>query len=96
MEQLGFHWNDFHEILYMSIFRKSVKKTHVSLKSDKNYGFLRMGNISDKICKENQNTISGSINSPPPENPAVYEIMWKNAVESGRPQITIRQMRILC
>jgi hypothetical protein len=27
---------------------------------------------------------------------AVYEIMWKNAVESGRPQITIGRMRIAC
>jgi hypothetical protein len=26
MEQLGFHWWDFHEILYLWILRKSVKK----------------------------------------------------------------------
>jgi len=24
MEQFGPHWKDFHEILYLSIFRKSV------------------------------------------------------------------------
>jgi hypothetical protein len=24
--ELGFHWTDFHEILYLNIFRKSVKK----------------------------------------------------------------------
>jgi hypothetical protein len=24
MQQLGSHWTDFHEILYLSIFRKSV------------------------------------------------------------------------
>jgi len=26
MEQLGFHWTDFHKILYLGIFRKSVEK----------------------------------------------------------------------
>ena len=30
------------------------------------------------------------------ENPTLYEIMWKNIVERGRPQITIRRMRIVC
>ena len=37
MEQLGFHWTDFHEIWYTRIFfQKSVEKIQVSLKSDKN------------------------------------------------------------
>jgi hypothetical protein len=36
MEKLGSHWMDFHEILYLSIFRKSVHKIPVSLQSDKN------------------------------------------------------------
>ena len=30
------HWKDFHEILYLNIFRKSVEKIQVSLKSDQN------------------------------------------------------------
>jgi len=30
-EQLGSRWTDFHEILYFSIVRKSVKKSQVSL-----------------------------------------------------------------
>jgi hypothetical protein len=34
------HWTDFHEIWYVGIFRKSVAKVQVSLKSDKNYGTL--------------------------------------------------------
>ena len=54
------------------IFRKSVEKIQVSLKSDKNNGtfhkdqykflvtsrsfLLRMRNVSDKSCRENQNT----------------------------------------
>jgi hypothetical protein len=29
MERLGFHWTDFHEIGYLSIFRKSVDRIHV-------------------------------------------------------------------
>ena len=36
MEKLGSHWSDFHEILYFSIFRKTVNKIQVSLKSNKN------------------------------------------------------------
>jgi len=36
MEQLASQWTDFHEILYLSIFRKFVEKIQVSLKSDKN------------------------------------------------------------
>jgi hypothetical protein len=40
MEQLGSYWTDFHEIWYLSIFRKSVEKIQVSLKSDKNNGYL--------------------------------------------------------
>ena len=30
------------------------------------------------------------------ENRAVYEIMWENIVEQGRPQATIWRMRIAC
>jgi hypothetical protein len=30
------------------------------------------------------------------ENRAVYEIMWKNFAEPGRPQITIWRMLITC
>ena len=29
-------------------------------------------------------------------NPAVYEVMWKNIAERGRPQMTIWRMRIAC
>jgi hypothetical protein len=43
MEQLGSHWKNFHEILYLSIFRKSVMKNQVSLKSDKNKGYFIQG-----------------------------------------------------
>jgi len=36
MEQLGYHWTDFHEILNLGIFQKCVQGSQVSLKSDKN------------------------------------------------------------
>jgi hypothetical protein len=38
MEQLGSQSNDFHENSYLSIFRKSVEKIQLLLKSDKNNG----------------------------------------------------------
>jgi hypothetical protein len=40
MEQLGPHRKDFHEILYLSIFRIFVEKIQISLKSDKNNGYF--------------------------------------------------------
>jgi hypothetical protein len=36
MEQLGPHQTEFHEIWYLSFFRKSVAKIQISLKSEKN------------------------------------------------------------
>jgi hypothetical protein len=72
MEQLGSphsHWTDFHGIWYFSIFRKSDEKIQVLLKSDKHNGLLtwkqiysfdhillRMRNVTDKSCRDNQNT----------------------------------------
>jgi len=40
MEQLGSNYTDFQEILFLSIFRKSVEKIQVSLKSGKNNGYF--------------------------------------------------------
>jgi hypothetical protein len=71
-KQIGSHRKDFHENLYLGIFRKSVQNILVSLKSGKIKGILhedrysifiisrsvllRMRNVSDKSCRENQNT----------------------------------------
>jgi hypothetical protein len=41
MEKFGFHWKDFHETLYLNIFRKSVEKFQVWLKCGKNKGASR-------------------------------------------------------
>jgi hypothetical protein len=40
MEQLGSHWSDVYEIWYLNIFKKSVYKIQVLLKSEKNNGIL--------------------------------------------------------
>jgi hypothetical protein len=40
MEYLGSHWKDLHEMLYWNIFGKSVDKIQVSLKLDKNNGYI--------------------------------------------------------
>jgi len=50
---------------------------------------LRMRNIRDKGCRENQNTRSVFANFFFPENPAVYDVMWKNMVESVSPHVII-------
>jgi hypothetical protein len=38
IEQLGSHWMNFHEIWYLNMYRKSLEKIQVSLKSDKHNG----------------------------------------------------------
>jgi hypothetical protein len=40
MKQLGSHWTNFQEILYVTIFRKRDLKFRVSLQSDKNNGYF--------------------------------------------------------
>jgi 6-phosphogluconolactonase/glucosamine-6-phosphate isomerase/deaminase len=55
-----------------------------------------MRNVSDKICRENQNTYFLFNNFFIFENHSVYETMWKNILEPGRSQMTIRRMRITC
>jgi len=42
-----------------------------------------MRNVSDKHCKENQNT-RAIFSTCFSDNHAFYEITWKNIVESGR------------
>ena len=40
MKELGSHWTEFYEILYLSIFTKSVEKIQISLKCGKNNGYF--------------------------------------------------------
>jgi hypothetical protein len=97
----SYHRTAFHEILCLSIYRKSVDKIQVSFKScNNNWHFtLRPIHSFDKIykeiCTENQNTHFTSDNYFS-ENRAVYEIMWKNTADPDRSQMTIRRMRSAC
>jgi hypothetical protein len=102
MEQLGPTGRMFMKS-DMSLFLLTLERIQVSLKSDTNnvtlhedrYTFLiisrslhiTMRIVSDKICRENQNTIFCSVTFFF-ENPAIYD-MWKNILERGRPQMTI-------
>jgi hypothetical protein len=102
-------WTDFHEISYLSIFRKSVAKIQVSLKSDKNAlnedqctfmiisrsVIFGMKNISDKSFRESRNT-HFMFSYFFFVNHAIYEIIWNCTVEQGRPQMTIWRMRMAC
>jgi len=45
MEQLGSYLTDFCEIWYLSIFRTTVEKIQVSLKSDKDNGYFTLRSI---------------------------------------------------
>ena len=38
VEQLRYHWMDFHEIWYLSIFGRYVQEIQIVLKCDKNCG----------------------------------------------------------
>jgi len=110
MEHLGSHWTDFHEIWYLSIYWKSVLKLQVSLISGKNNRYcawrpiyisyrsfsVSMRNVRDRSYRENQNTHFVFSNCFFSENRAVYEIMWKNIVERGKPQVAIWRMRFAC
>ena len=41
-EQLSSHWTDFHEILYLSIFRKYIENMQLSFKSNDNRGYFTL------------------------------------------------------
>ena len=54
---------------------------------------LRMKYVSDESCRENQNTHFVFSNFFFFQKSCVYEKMWKNIVEQGRPQMTIWRIR---
>ena len=106
--RLPLNWFSCSLILF--ILRKCVEETEVSLKSDKNNGYytwrpvyifyrsrwiLRMRNVSDKNCRENQNT-NFVFNKFFFFIRVVCGITWKNIVEPGRPQMTVWHLRNAC
>jgi len=56
---------------------------------------LRMKNVWDKSCRENQNTRCVFNYSFFSENRALWEIMWKNTVQPYRSLITIWHIRTM-
>jgi len=57
--------------------------------------FVRMRNVSGNRCKENRNTHFVSNNFFfPSEYRAFYEVIYENIVQTDRPQIEIRRMRL--
>ena len=93
----------------MDNVRKSVEKTQISLKPQKNIGYFTWrpiyiyDNISlnsssyEKCFRQKLYRKSKHtffmFSNFFHENRAVYEIMWKNTVERGRLQMTARRMR---
>jgi hypothetical protein len=55
-----------------------------------------MRNVSDKSCRENENTHLVLNSFLFFANLSYCEVMWKNTVEPGRPQMAIWRMRIAC
>jgi hypothetical protein len=109
MEQLGFHRTDFYEIWYLRIFRKSVKKIQVLLKSDKKTGtlhedqyiffvisrsfLLRMSNVSDENVEKIKTRILCSVTFFFRKSCHIWDNV-KKFVERCRPQMMIRCMRL--
>ena len=55
---------------------------------------LRKINVSNKSCREHQNTHFMFNNYPPPRKSCRLWDTWKSIVERGRAQVTIWRMRI--
>ena len=55
-----------------------------------------MRNFLDNICRESKKIQDVFSTFFFFENRTFYEIMWKNIVERGRPQMAIWRMRIAC
>ena len=102
MEQLASHWTDYREIWYLRICQNSVQIIQVSLKSDKNSGYvkwrpmcfmviypslsLRIRIIFRQICRENWNT-NYTFNNVFFRKIYRSRCMWENVVQSSRTQM---------
>ena len=83
-------------------FHSNLTRTTRNLHEDQ-YKFLiisrsflfRLRNDSDKPCREKQNTYF-LCSTTFFENRTVYEVMWKNFLESSRPQMSIWCMNYAC
>ena len=98
-------WRIFMKNWYLNVFKNPDKKIQISLKLDKDNGYLTWGltYIFDQIllnssyiekcfrqnCRESQNTHFVFITCR-----LIYGIMWRNIVKLSRQQITIWNMFI--
>ena len=57
---------------------------------------IRMRKFSDKIVEKIKTPMLCSVTFTFFKNRTIWEIMWKNIVDPGRPHITIGCMRIAC
>jgi hypothetical protein len=98
-QQLRSHWTNFHDISYLRIFRKSVEKIRISLKSEKNIVFfswtpthiyvaqcfLEWEMFQPKVPGTIKTHILCSIAFPPLKS----SCLWDNVENVDRPQMTI-------
>ena len=70
------------------------KKTNIHFSSYLSKFFLEREIFQAKVVEKIKTHIIRSITFF--ENRAVYEVMWKNTVDPGRPQMTICLLRISC
>jgi hypothetical protein len=93
MEQLGSHWNSFHEICYLRMFKmtrmtSTLHEDQCTFMAICRRILLGIRNVSDNRCRENQNA-HFMFNNFFSETRTVYEILSKNVVEAERSQATI-------
>jgi len=95
----GFRRNFYIFNCFLNVCRdksRFIKMTQVTSSLDEDFckfmtmslwNTLRMINISDKFCRENQKYFKLNYFS---DNITVYGIIWKNILQPDRPQITIQ------
>ena len=111
LRQLCSNWMDFHEIWYVSIFKKSARKIQVSLKSDRimhilhKYQYTCLSYLThfflDWWMFQTQSVDKIKTHFMFNNfffflNRAIYEIMQKNITDKFRPQMTIWHLHIAC
>jgi hypothetical protein len=69
-------------------------KTNIYLRSNPAKSFLEWKMLQTKIVEKIKTHISSSVTFF--EKRAVCEVMWKDTVRRGRPQMMIWRMRIAC
>jgi hypothetical protein len=84
-------------LLKNSKFHGNVTRITVTLHEDlctfiiiSHWILLRMRNVSDESCRDNENTHFVFKKIFFSENRAVYEIMWKNMVQPDSPQMAVQ------